>query len=147
MATLLNLLIYKHGQKGDRHLNKCRAYPSGSKRRKKTRGKNERGRNCRQVKQHSSGYFIVAVKSSRDFSADSVRGQKIEEHVATDVDPRNDENRPSLTSSAVAEEHQGVSSKNTIDEMADAIMEATILVSGPSGHPIYRKKCGILVEI
>jgi len=29
------LLINKHGQKGDRHHNKCRAYPSGPKRRKK----------------------------------------------------------------------------------------------------------------
>jgi len=34
VAALLSLLIKKHGQKGDRHLNKCIAYPSGSKRRK-----------------------------------------------------------------------------------------------------------------
>jgi len=33
VAASLSLLINKHGQKGDRHL-KCRAYPSGSKRRK-----------------------------------------------------------------------------------------------------------------
>jgi len=39
----------------------------------------------------------------------------------TDLDLRNDENRPSLTSSAVAEERQDLSSKNAIDEMADAI--------------------------
>jgi len=39
----------------------------------------------------------------------------------TDVDLRNDNNRLSLTRSAVAEERQDVSSKNTIDEMADAI--------------------------
>jgi len=39
----------------------------------------------------------------------------------TDFDLRNDENRPSLTSSAVAEERQNVLSKNTMDEMADAI--------------------------
>ena len=38
----------------------------------------------------------------------------------TDLDLRNDENRPSLTSSAVAE-RQDVSPKNTIDKMADAI--------------------------
>jgi len=38
-------------------------------------------------------------------------GQKIEEYV-TDLDLRNDENRPSLTSSAVAEERQDLSSKN-----------------------------------
>jgi len=48
--------------------------------------------------------FAVAVKSSGDISAKPVRGQKIEAHVVTDLDLRNDENRPSLTSSAVAEE-------------------------------------------
>jgi len=61
------------------------------------------------------------VKSSGDISAEPVRGQKIEEHVATDLDLRNDENRLSLTSGAAAEERQDVSSKNMIDEMADAI--------------------------
>jgi len=30
-------LTNKHGQKVDRHLDKCRAYPSGSKRRKKAK--------------------------------------------------------------------------------------------------------------
>ena len=39
----------------------------------------------------------------------------------TDLDLHIYENRPSLTSSAVAEERQDVSSKNTLDEMADAI--------------------------
>jgi len=39
----------------------------------------------------------------------------------TDLDLRNDYNRPSLTSSAVAEERQELSSKDTIYEMADAI--------------------------
>jgi len=34
----VSLLTNKHGQKGDRHLNKCRARPSGSERRKKARG-------------------------------------------------------------------------------------------------------------
>ena len=38
-----------------------------------------------------------------------------------DSDLCNDEYRPSLTSSAVTEECQDVSSKNTIDEMADTI--------------------------
>jgi len=34
MAALLSLLINKHGlKKGDRHICKCRAYPSGSKKR------------------------------------------------------------------------------------------------------------------
>jgi len=49
------------------------------------------------------------------------KGQKIEEHVFPDLDVRNDESRPSLTSRAVAEERQEVSSKNTIDELVDAI--------------------------
>ena len=39
----------------------------------------------------------------------------------TDLDLRNDENRSSLTSNAVTEERQDVSSKNTTDEMADAV--------------------------
>ena len=85
--------------------------------------------------------FTVTVKSSGDISAEPVRGQKIEEHVVTDLELCNDENdetRPSLTSGAVAEECQEVSSKNTIDEMLTLSLEATILVSG---QPIYRKKC------
>jgi len=61
------------------------------------------------------------VKSSEDIFAEPVRGQKIVEHVVTDLDVRNDENRPSLTSGPVAGKRQEVSSKNTIDEVADAI--------------------------
>jgi len=60
----------------------------------------------------------VEVKSSGDISAEPVKGQKIEDFV-TDLDQRNDENRPSSTSSAVGKERQVVSSKSTIDEMAD----------------------------
>jgi len=53
--------------------------------------------------------------------AEPVRGQKIEEHAVTDLDLCNDENRPSLTSGAApVAERQEVSSKNTIDKMADA---------------------------
>ena len=37
MAALLSLLINKHGQKGDRNLDKCRAFPSVSKRREKAK--------------------------------------------------------------------------------------------------------------
>jgi len=81
----------------------------------------------------------VAVNSSGDISAEPVRGQKIEKYVVPGLDARNDENRPSLTSGAVAEERQEVSSKNTLDELADAITEAKISVPG---IPIYRKKCG-----
>jgi len=55
------------------------------------------------VKKLSSYYFTVAVKSSGDISAEPVNGQKIEEHVVTGLDLSSDENRPSLTSGAVAE--------------------------------------------
>jgi len=61
------------------------------------------------------------VKSSGDISGKPLRGQEIEEHVS-DLRQSSDENRPSLTSSAVAEERRDVSSKTTIDEMADAII-------------------------
>jgi len=47
--------------------------------------------------------LTVPVKSSGDISAEPVRGQKIEEHVVTDLYLRSDENRPSLTSGALAE--------------------------------------------
>jgi len=63
--------------------------------------------------------FTMPVKSSRDISGEPVRAKKVEEQVITDLDLHNNGNRPSLTSDAVAEERQGVSSKNTIDEMAD----------------------------
>ena len=63
----------------------------------------------------------MTVKHSGDISAEPVRGQKIEEHVVTDLYLRNNENRPSLTSSAAAEKRQDVSLKNTIDELADAV--------------------------
>ena len=53
----------------------------------------------------------MAVNSSGDISAEPVRGLKIEEHVATVLDLRNDENRSSLTSGAAAEECQDVSLK------------------------------------
>ena len=61
----------------------------------------------------------MAVKSSGDISEEPVRGQKIEEQVVTDLDVRNDDNRPSLTSVAAEERHE-VSSTNTIDELSDA---------------------------
>ena len=53
----------------------------------------------------------MAVESSGGNSAELVRGQKIE-NVVTDLDLRNDQNRPrpSLTSSAVVEERQDGSS-------------------------------------
>jgi len=63
------------------------------------------------------------VKSSGDISAEPESGKKVEEHVVlvTDLDLRNDDNRPSLTSGAAAEERQDVSSINTIDELSDTI--------------------------
>jgi len=38
--------------------------------------------------------FIVSMKSSGDISTEPVREQKIEEHVVTDLDLRNNKNRP-----------------------------------------------------
>ena len=52
---------------------------------------------------------------------------------------RNDENRPSLTSGAVAEEGQKVSSKNTIDDLADDITRGKDISLWSSN---IRKKCG-----
>ena len=43
------------------------------------------------------------MKSSGDISAEPVRRQKIEEHVVTDLDERNNDNRPSLTSGSAAD--------------------------------------------
>jgi len=63
----------------------------------------------------------VAVKARGDISVQPVRGQKIEEHVFTDLDVGNDDNTPSLSSGAVAEERQEVSLKNTIDGLSDTI--------------------------
>jgi len=60
-------------------------------------------------------------EAQRRYFAEVLRLQKIGKHVVTDLDPRNDENRPSLISDAAAEERQEVSSKNTIDELSDAI--------------------------
>jgi len=114
MAALLSLLINKHGQKSVELIQVV------LKTLKSKRGKNERGRRCSQVKKHSSDYCTVTVKSSGDISREPIRGQKIEEHVVTDLDVRNDDNRPSLTSGAAPEERQEVSSKNTIDELSDA---------------------------
>jgi len=114
-ALLSSLLINKHGQKGDRHLTSVELVQAVLKRRKKARGKKPRGRSCSQVKKHSKDYFTVTVKSRGDISAEPVRGQKIEEHVVTDLDLRHDENSVRSTSSTVAEERQDVSSKNTMD--------------------------------
>jgi len=88
----------------------------------------------------------VAVKSSWDISAEPVSGQIIEERVVTDLDQRNDENRPNLTSSAVAEERQDISSKNTIHEMADAVTGGNRFL-GPLVSQYTGKNAGILVEI
>jgi len=57
----------------------------------------------------------------------------------TDLDLRNDENRSSLTSGAVAEERQEVSSKNTIYEIAEAITTGKDIGLWEANIP---KKCG-----
>jgi len=111
VAALLSLLINKHVQKkGDRHLPSVELIQVVLKDVKSKRSKTERERSSSQNKKHSSDYFTVAVKSSGHISAELLSGQKIEEHVVTDLDLRNDENTPSLISSAVAEERQDVSS-------------------------------------
>jgi len=97
VAALLSLLINETGQKGDRYLISVELIQVVLKDVKKDKRKNERGRrSCSQVKKHSRDYFTVAVKSSGDISAEPVRGQKIEEHVVTDLDLHNDENSPSF---------------------------------------------------
>jgi len=65
----------------------------------------------------------------------------------TDLDLRNDENRLSLASSAVAEEHHDVSSKSTMNEMADAITGGNhigLWALWPANIP---ENTGIVVEI
>ena len=81
----------------------------------------------------------MVVKSTGDISAEPARGQKIEEHVVTDLNVRNDENRPSLTSSAAAEDRQEVSLKNTIDELSDAFTGGKDVGLWSSNIP---EKCG-----
>jgi len=81
------------------------------------------------------------MKSSGDISAEPVRGQKIEKHVFTDVHVRTDENRPSLTTNAVAEERQEVSSKNTIDELSDGITGVNDVRFWSSNLPEEMREC------
>jgi len=73
----------------DRHLNKCRAYPSGTENRKKLKEAKMReetfGAMSRKIQDYGSA---VTVKSSGDISAEPVRGQNIEGHALTDLDLR-----------------------------------------------------------
>jgi len=87
--------VNKHREKGIVILTNVELIQVVLKDVKEHKRKNERGRSCSQVKKHSSDYFTVAVKFSGDIYAEPVRGQKIEEQVVTDLDLRNDENRPS----------------------------------------------------
>jgi len=81
-------------------------------------------------------YSIVTVKTREDISAEPAREQEIKEHAVTDLDLRNEENRLSLISSAAtAEERQEVSSKNTINEMADAITGGNDIGLWPARTP------------
>ena len=130
MAALLSLLIKKHGQKGIVILTCVELIQVVLKDVKNKRGKNERCRSCSQVKKHLSDYLALAVKSSGDISAEPVKGQKIEEHVVTDLDLRNDENRPSLTSSAAAEKVKIYHQKTRQMRWLTLSLEATISVSG-----------------
>jgi len=60
----------------------------------------------------------------------------------TDLDVRNDDSRPSLTSSAAAEERQDVSSINTIDELSDAITGGKYIGLWSSNIPEKRGNIG-----
>ena len=64
--------------------------------------------------------FYSSSEVQRRHFCGTCKRQKVEEHVVTDLGVRNDDNRPSSTSCAAAEELQEVSSKNTIDELSDA---------------------------
>jgi len=100
----------------------CRTYPNGSKKRKKAIEENMREED-------------VAAKS------------RIIQVTVTDLNQRNDESRSSLTSSAISKVRQDVSSKNTIDEMADAITVGNkigLWALWPANIP---EKVGVLVEI
>ena len=67
-------------------------------------------------------YFTVAVKSSGDISEEPEEDSKARNKLWQSISTHNDENRPSLTSgAATVAELQEVSSKNTINEMADPI--------------------------
>jgi len=83
--------------------------------------------------------------SPAEISAEPVKGQKIEEYLVADLGLCNNENRPSLTSCALAEECQEVSLRNTIDVMVDAMTGGNntvwSLVSRYTG-----KNTGILLE-
>jgi len=117
----LSLLTNLHGQKGDRYLNKCRADPSGSERHKKSK-RQKWERKKLQLSQETFKWLFYSDSEvqRRHFCGTCKRTEK--RKTCCDGDLRNDENRPSLTSSAVAEERQyAPSSKNTIHGMADAI--------------------------
>ena len=64
--------------------------------------------------------FYSGTEVQRGHFFGTCKRQKIEEHVVTALDVRNDNSRPSSTSCAAAEERQKVSFKNTIDELSDA---------------------------
>ena len=60
-------------------------------------------------------------EAQRRHSCGTSKRTDIEEQVIADLDVRNDANRPSFTSGGAAKERQEVSSKNTIDELSEAI--------------------------
>jgi len=80
-------------------------------------------------------YSIVTVKSSGDIFAQPVRVQKIGDYAVTDLHLRKDS--PSLSSGAapLVEELQAKSSKNTIDEMVDAVTSGNAIGLRPAIMP------------
>jgi len=116
-ASLLQLINKYTWTEGNRHLSKCRGYPSGSKRRKKQQAKMRE----EEVAAKSRNIAVTGSEVQRRYFCGTCKRTENQRTWCDRLDLRNDENRSSLTSGAVAEERQDVSSKNTIDEMADAI--------------------------
>jgi len=126
-------------RKEDRHLYKCRANSSGFIKRKKQK-RQKRERKKLQLSQEKSKLpFYSGSEVQRRHFCGACRRTEIEEHAVTDLDLRNDENRSSLTSGAVVEERQEVSSKNTMYEIAEAITTGNDIGLWEANTP---KKCG-----
>jgi len=95
-----------------------------------------RGRSCSEVERDSRSLFYSDNEVQWRHFVEPLSGQKIEEHAVTDLDPRNDENRPSLTSGTPpVTDRQEVSSKSTVDEMANATTRGNNIGLWPANIP------------
>ena len=105
-------------RKRGRHLYKRRVYPRGSKKRKKQKRQKSERKKFQSSQEIFKLLFYRSSEAQRRHYCGTCKRKEVEEHVVTDLDLHNDENKPS---GAVAEERQKVSSQSTIDEMVDAI--------------------------